>query len=291
MTVRGFVHLTAATLTYGGLHVIDKAALRGGADVSAYTVSRVFIAALILFIFAAATCPRSLSRVVEKGTIRDLVLIGVLASGWGLLLQITGLARTTAINAGLLLTLVAPGTTIFAVWLLGEPLTKSLILASLLMLGGVWSIYGLDKTTAFGFGDILILIAALGYAYSNVHARKTMKNTETTIVTLGRLIFGALSIAILLPFVPLNFSSLASQPALVLLGGAVFGIRMVTYYKGIALEGASVAATFLLFSPVVTALSAHFFLAEPLSPGIAAGIALTLAGGWLLISSASSASS
>jgi drug/metabolite transporter (DMT)-like permease len=65
-------------------------------------------------------------------------------------------------------------------------------------------------------------------------------------------------------------------------GGAIFGVRMVSYYKGIEIEGASVAAAFLLLSPVVSVLSANAFLSEPLTGSIIAGVTLAVAGGVLL---------
>ena len=129
----------------------------------------------------------------------------------------------------------------------------------------------------------MVLAAAVAFAFSNVHARKTMNNMPTTLVTLGRLAFGSLSIAVLLPFLQLPLAVLARAPLLVCLGGAVFGMRMVAYYKGIEYEGAGPAATFLLFSPVVTALTAHVMLGEALTVWIISGMALVVLGGMLLV--------
>lgn len=285
MTLKGFNYLMVATVAYGILHVIDKAALSGGVDSTAYTISRVFIAALMLGGIALATQQNVVSNLFRAGSLRDLVIIGTLASGWGLLLQIQGLSLTSATNTALLLTLVAPVTTFFAVLILKEELFPGLVISMLVMIAGICCVYGLDQATSFGAGDTLILIAVLGYGMSNVLVRKTMNNVPATIVTLGRLLFGSLSIAILIPVLATPLASVTNAPFWTLLGGIVFGVRMTAYHKGIQHEGASVAATFLLFSPLVTELTAKIALGEFLTTGTVVGTVLTAVGGWILVAS------
>ena len=110
MTRPGVLYLSIATLTYGVLHVIDKAVLNQGIPAPSYTVCRVFIAFFILALFTLARPHPDWKLVIRNSNLRDLLIIGVLASGWGLLLQTFGLTFTSATNVSMLLGLVAPFT-------------------------------------------------------------------------------------------------------------------------------------------------------------------------------------
>ncbi len=282
MSVTGFIYLLIATLSYGAIQAIDKVVLNAKVDPAAYTISRVVISMLILGVLVLAKNRQSFISVFKPIHWKDLFIIGVLASGIGLLFQIIGLSYTTATNMSILLAFTAPLTTLFAVFILKEKISKLFILATLLMLSGVVLIYIKQPISAFGLGDILIMLSVTGYAYSNVYAKKTMGKLPTSTVTLGRLLFGSLSLLLLFPFLGYSFSSIFNSLWLVILGGAVFGIRMLTYYKGIEIEGASTAATFLLFSPVVTVGLATKYLNEPLTEIVIWGMTLVIFGGLLL---------
>jgi drug/metabolite transporter (DMT)-like permease len=196
MSPAGLLHLLVAALSYGVLHVLDRSAMLRGVDPAAYTIARVFIAMAILGASMRLHGTLPLLSVFQRDKIRDLAIIGVLASGLGLFLQIKGLAYSSATNVSVLLTLVAPLTALFALPILKEPISRTFLAAAGLMLSGVWLIYLGNRFSPFGSGDILVFLAMTGYAYSNVHARKTMKNIPTTLVTFGRLVFGSLSIAL-----------------------------------------------------------------------------------------------
>src|SRR5260221_14172866 len=108
MNIRGIVYLVIATLTYGGLQVVDKLALNAHVDSSAYTISRVFISMLFLAVFISFQKGQRVSVAFKKEHLKDLIIIGVLASGIGLLFQVVGLSLTTATNTSIILTFVAP---------------------------------------------------------------------------------------------------------------------------------------------------------------------------------------
>lgn len=281
MNKLGIIYLLIATLSYGGLQVVDKLVLNSKVDASAYTISRVFIAAIFLAFFIFFRNKQNFLHTFKKENLRDLIIIGILASGISLLFQIIGLSLTTATNVSIILTFVAPLTSLFAFFVLKENLPKLFFIASILMLiGSILALY--KPITPLGFGDLLIFIAVICFAYSNVYAKRTMKNVPTRIVTFGRLLFGSLSLAVLIPFFNFSFYSLFNAPYFVILGGLIFGIRMIAYYKGIEIEGASIAATFLLFSPVVTILLAVLLLNEPLTLNVISGLITVIIGGLLL---------
>jgi len=281
MKKTGVLYLIIATLTYGGLQIVDKLALNAKIDSSAYTISRVFISMLFLAAFVSFRKKHSIVIVFRRENLKDLIIIGVLASGIGLLFQIIGLSFTTATNTSIILTFVAPLTSVFAYFVLREPMPKMFLIASILMVTG--SIIILYKPISpFGTGDLLVCIAVIGFSFSNAYAKRTMKNIPTEVVTFGRLFFGSLSIVLLIPFLHFGFATLIKAPFWVVLSGFIFGIRMVTYYKGIEIEGAAIAATFLLFSPVVTVLLASLFLGESFTTNVVGGLITIIIGGFLL---------
>lgn len=282
MKKSGLFFLIIATLSYGAVQIVDKAVLNYKVNPSAYAVSRVFISMFFLAVTLILQRKHKLSSVFKRKHLKDLIIIGIFGSGIGLLMQISGLSYTTATNMSMLLVFVAPFTSIFAFLMLQEPLSKRFISASMLMLFGVLIIYAKNSVSRFGPGDFLIIMATIGYAYSNVYAKKTMRNLPSMIVTFGRLLFGSLSLLILFPVLNFSFKTLLNAPFLVISGGVIFGIRMITYYKGMEIENASVAGTFLLFSPVVTVSLASLFLKEPLTVQTVIGFCLVFTGGLLL---------
>ncbi|MBN1827966.1 MAG: DMT family transporter [Deltaproteobacteria bacterium] len=282
MSYRGFFFLATAALSYGILHVVDKSAVSRGVDPAAYTVMRIVIAMAVLAAVVMLKGDDRIRSVFRKDNIKDLFIIGVFGSGIGLFFQIKGLSLSSVTNVSLLLTLVAPMTSFLAFLILKEPISKRFILSSAFMVAGVCSIHLRNTYAPFNRGDLLVTFAMVGFAYSNIHARKTMKSMSVTLVTFGRLVFGSLSLGILMPFLGASLPSLLNAPVLVVLGGCLFGVRMAAYYKGIEIEGASVAATFLLFSPAVAVLSAHLVLGEPITGPIMVGIGLVIVGGFLL---------
>src|SRR5579864_720597 len=158
MKKAGIIYLTIATLTYGGLQIVDKLALNAKIDSSAYTISRVFISMLFLAAFISFRGKHSIMRVFKREHLKDIIIIGVLASGIGLLFQIIGLSFTTATDTSIILTFVAPLTSVFAFFILKESMPKMFLIASILMIvGGIIILY--KSVSPFNLGDLLICLA------------------------------------------------------------------------------------------------------------------------------------
>jgi drug/metabolite transporter (DMT)-like permease len=284
MPIKGIFYLSITALTYGMLHIVDKAALKYGADPGLYTILQVALAAVFLSFYTKVRGKHSIRSIFRKPYLKDLVIIGILTTGIGLLFKIEGLSYSSATNVSLMLTLVAPMTSLFAFFYLKEKITRRFIAASAIMLCGVWAIYFKNDYSPFGWGDFLIILAIIFFACGNVYIRKTLThNVPVSLVTLGRFVFGALSLVLVLPFLSISFDGLRQAFWLMLLGSAIFGIRMAAYHKGIEIAGASQAATFILVSPVVSVIGAHFLLGEPVTGSIFIGIILVLGGTALML--------
>ncbi len=279
---KGFIFLAISTLAYGFIHIIDKMVLNEGADAAAYSFFRVAIGAFIVGVFALFTKRDSLKLTVDKRFLKSLILIGVIGMGWRVLFQIMGLEHTTPTNVAVTMMLVAPLTTLFAVLHFKEKLPRHFWRVSIALLLGVYLVLGRGELIIPNFGDALILIAAIGFGYSNAYSKGTLNKLSTTIVTFGSLLFGALSIGILIPVFSFPIGSLLPVLGMALLGGVVFGIRMITFFKGIDLTSASIAAHFILLAPVITAIASSYFLAEQILPMQWLGITIVLIGTYAL---------
>ncbi len=278
----GFVFLAVSALAYGLIHVIDKLSLNAGADPFSYSFARIGIGAVMMALFLKTTGKSNLHVVFDSRLIKDFVIIGVLASGWGLLFQIVGLQYTTPTNVAVTLVLAAPLTTLFAVLFFKEKLPKNFLPISFLLLAGVYLVLTKGKGFSLNSGDLLVVIASAAFAFSNAYAKETLKSVRTSVLAFARLLFGALSIALLFPFLPFHPASLLPSLSIVLLGGLIFGIRVITFYKGVELTTASIAMHATLVFPVITALSSYALFGTPIELVQWLGIALVLGGAYAL---------
>lgn len=266
-----------------------------------YTVSRVVLddigpatlAFLRLAIGAAVLVPlsRRLNPDARQVGSRDrwtIFWMGALGFAAAFALGHAGLARSTASNAALLITVEPAALIVLSPMLLGERLTRrELAGAVLAMVGAVVIVLnGVPGVTAglapHWRGDLLLVLSGVAYASYSLFGREVLARYRALPVTSWSIVWGTAAM------VPLTALELATGPAprftpMAIAGTIYLGVVMTALGYAAwnwALERVEAprAAIFLNVQPLLGALLGVWLLGEPLTPYMAAGGALILLG-------------
>jgi drug/metabolite transporter (DMT)-like permease len=246
---------------------------------------RLVIGALVLIPLAVALQPAAAAPIgrADRWNIRWM---GVLGFAGAFAFSHWGIARSTATNAALLITVEPISLILLSPWALGERLTRRERLGATLALAGaaVVVVNGIPGITAalvpHWRGDLLLILAGLAYAAYSLFGRGVLTRHPAITVTAWSIAWG---VAAMLPLAALEWSA---GVELRLNGPAILGVLYLAVlitalgYLGWnwALERvpAPRAAIFLNIQPLVGALLGVYYLGEPLT-------AFTVAGGVLIL--------
>jgi len=248
---------------------------------------RLVIGALVLIPVAVAVRPAAAAP-IGRADRWSIVWMGVLGFAGAFAFSHWGIARSTATNAALLITVEPISLILLSPWALGERLTpRERLGAALALLGAaVVVVNGIPGVTAalapHWRGDLLLLLAGLAYASYSLLGRGVLTRHPAIAVTAWSIAWG---VAAMLPLAALEWSA---GVALQLTGPSILGVlylALIITALGYlawnwALERvpAPRAAIFLNIQPLVGALLGVYYLGEPLTVFTAVGGGLILTG-------------
>ena len=274
---RAVTALAAAGLAWGTSVPLSKAAL-GWLSPGWLVVIRFALAAAVLL----ATVDRSALRAAFRW---QVLAWGAVGFGGSVLLQNTGLARTSVTHTALLIgtgpVLVA---VIAAAWHrnVARPVAWAGFAVSLV---GIVVVAGGHGGGATGFGDALVLVSVLIVATMTVAQGRLLEGQNPAAITAVQFLGAALAA---LP-VALCTSGLPHAPApggagvvavLAVVSLAVVGtlVPFTLFAYGQHAVSAEVAGAFLNLEPLVGSLAGVVFFAEPAGPRLLVGGAAILGG-------------
>jgi drug/metabolite transporter (DMT)-like permease len=267
----------------GGLGVAPlakKAALTAGAAPAplAFTTTLVAAFAAIAFLLGA----RGLRGLVApRGrAYLHVFLVGFLGSGAVALLAVIAMTGTTATNRGLFQSMYPVATAVAARALLGERLRRLAYLVIGCMTLGLlaMNLSGGDLRLGPPFWLLTLTLPLIGL--SDVYARRTLDDADPAFVTVGRLVSGALGLALVLPWVAAEqWVELRDAAAWIGAAGVATTAGLVGLYRAMDTAGASLAAAFAALAPVVTVSLEWVVLGATFSVSQLAGVAIVVAGG------------
>ncbi len=249
------------------------------------TALRIGAAALIMlylhpFVVRDAVPWREAPRVFVLG------LLGIAANQ---ALFVVGLARTTAINATLIITTIPVFTYVVALLLGKENLGPRRAAGIILAFGGVLYLLGMSRFQAgasSAIGDLLVALNCLSFSVFLVLARPMAQRYEAMSLTTGYFLAGALIL------VPLGWSSGLPEQSAAMPGAAwlvmafiVIGPTVAAYaLNNTALRTvpASTVAVFIYLQPIIATLTAAWLLDEEVSWRLLPAAALVFSGLWLV---------
>ena len=248
---------------------------------------RLVIGALVLIPLAVALRPATAAP-IGRADRWSILWMGVLGFAGAFAFSHWGIARSTATNAALLITVEPISLILLSPWALGERLTRREGLGAALALVGaavvvVNGIPGLTATLVPHWrGDLLLILAGLAYAAYSLFGRGVLTRHPAIAVTAWSIAWG---VAAMLPLAALEWSAGAR---IQLTGPAILGVLylalLITALGYLAWNWALErvpaprAAIFLNIQPLVGALLGVYYLGEPLTVFTVAGGALILIG-------------
>lgn len=278
MSPKGLFYLIIASLTFGFTFITDKIGIDSGVDPGVFSFVRIFFALIFVFL-VWLKFRKSRKLKLTKKYIPNLIVIGVIASGVAILIANISLQTTTATNVGVMQGLIAATTMIFAYFMLKERLPGLFYPVLILM------VIGLILLTSDGFtelpkkGDFLVLTIVPIVAFVNSYAKKTMKNLHWLSVALGRFLFGSIFLVLAIPFFGIDkISTISNGFIWVILSAILVGFRVIAFYKGIELEGPTLAATMLSIGPVITIIMESLVLGASFSLVMVLGFLMVIIG-------------
>jgi drug/metabolite transporter (DMT)-like permease len=282
-----YVILLAANLVFATGYAVSRIVL---ADVGPATLglARVLIGGAPLLAWAAwhgRSAPR------RRWTVDDRIRVafmGVVGFALAFALGNWGLARSTASNAALLITVEPTTLLVLAPLLLGERLSGRETLGAVLTLLGavvvvVDGVPGLTRSLMPHWrGDLLLILSGVAYAAYSLLGQGVLTRHPVARVTAHSVVWGAVSIA------PLAAHEWHAGPPPAWTATAVVG----TLYLGVVITalgyavwnwclervGAARVAAFVNVQPLAGALLGVWWLHEPLTPFLVGGGLLIVAG-------------
>lgn len=283
----GHVALIGVQLCFGFFPVFGRTAMdpERGFDPFAVAVWRVVGGALILGVAAFAIYGRRAVPAAEKlPRLLLLALTGIVANQ---ALYLSGLARSTAGNAGLMMCTIPVFTFAVAVVLRQEHFSPRRAAGVALSLVGVLPMVVGGSDALLGehaVGNLLMVGNCVCYAFYLVLSKPLREGTPAVVLLFW-------NYALALPFVPLFLLNTSAFPlegdpevwlslGYVVLFPTVFGYLLNVFALGRV--RASTTALYIYLQPVVSALGGAWLLGETLGPRAGVAAAALFLGVWLV---------
>lgn len=271
-TTAGVAALVAASVIWGTSFVLAKVAL---------VEMRVEHVLLYRFLFALLPfLPVVLFSRVRPAR-RDLwlfALTGFLMVPVTFMLQVAGLAFTSATSAALLIGTGAPLLALAAVLFEGERLGRRGWLAVTLSCLGVGLLVGLPGTGDDWRGNLMIFVSMVIASIWVITTKRLVTRYPAFHATGWILLFGTsqLAVSLLWAGAPPIELSIGAWASLVMLGLGCTTLAYVLWNWGIVQVGAGPAGVYLNLQPIAGALLGIAVMGDAVGPGIAAGGVLIL---------------
>ena len=281
----GELSMVGSAVLWGLLPVISKQAY---AHIPVMVCAALSALAAALF-FALLTTVRGewrevLNREAMASSLISALGIGVIYYGmvfWG---QSMVPASTTSV-----LLLMEVFFSMLLLRLMGhEQLSRRQVMGALVMVVGAILVLAPDSVDAFGYGELIILLAAAVPPLANYHMQKARKLVGVSSIMFVRSVISFVmlaAVALTVELMPSTDALLAALPWVVVNGLLLFGISKVLFVEAIRRIPISKAIAMNSLTPLVALASAWWMLNEPAGWYQWLGCVPLSWGCWLLVSS------
>lgn len=281
-----YVSALGATLLWGTQGPVAKVLVTEATFLPLAALRGVAAATLLLAIVGGQSGWKALA--LPRDDLLRVVGVGVIGLCLGQIAWLYALIHVP-VSVTVLLTNTSPVyIALLAVLWLGEPLRRDMVLGMLLSFAGVALLVlrGGGPTGVLDLGGVAAgLLSGLAWAVFTVGGRSLVARYEPTrAVALAAGVGAVCLVPLALLLSP--WTALAGMPR-VLAGGLYLGvvpvaIGYVLWYGALRRLRAAQAAAFQYLVPVWTVAIAAVWLGEPLTPPLAGGMVLVIAGVWLV---------
>jgi drug/metabolite transporter (DMT)-like permease len=268
-------------LIAGGTHIVAKAVVRD-IDAATLTFLRSLISAGGLAVFLIAKGTR---LTMEKADWKRLAVLGFLGIPVNQFFYLYGLKFSTAANGALLYATTPVFILLLSYFVLDEKITKKKTFGILLAFAGVAMVVferGVDFSSEYTFGNLMILIAVVAWALFTIYGKPMIlkygaMQTTSIAMFMGTLIFlpHGLFFSLSYPYTQLESGHWAGILYLGI-GTSIFGY-MLWYYALGHIE-ASKLAVFANGQPIVATILSLIFLDYTITAPFIIGGSVTIVG-------------
>lgn len=226
-------------------------------------------------------------RKLSRRDMFKLVAVGIVGGTLPFYLFFTGLSTIPAINAAMIHKSLVFWVSILALIFLKERMTKTQLLAVLILFSSNYIIPGF-KGFSFSLGEMMILGATLLWSIETIIAKKVLSHVDPDIVTGFRMGLGSLILMIVaIAQAPASLASLASiEPTqlfwLALTMLTLFGY-VSTWYRALKLAPAITVTAILVSSTLITNILSAVFVTQTWNGVLTLQGAVTILGIGLMI--------
>jgi len=276
--------LIAVQFCFGVFPIVGKIALRGF-EPRAVLVWRLAVGSIVLLAIAAARHGRAvLPSGKDLAQLFGLSILGVILNQ---LLFLEGLKRSTAVNAGLLITVIPVATTAIAVALGREVLTRRRTIGMALSVAGVAALFlhrGADVGGERLKGDLFITINAISYSFYLVLAKPVLMRLPQLVVVAWLFLFGLFLVPWFARDVAWVPDGATQEQWLALVGVLLFPTVLAYLLNTIVLSRthASTTAAYVMLQPFISAALGIVLLGERPGLEVAFTAVCVLLGLWLV---------
>jgi len=274
--LQGYIFAFLAALGYGSASTLGKLAL-GSASPILIASSAATVGGLMLFAYRP-------TAKIDRGSLPLFALVTLCGAIIGPILFYSGLRLTSAVSTALLSNGELLFTSIIAIAIFKESLSRRQYFASLLVVAGIVAIstnLNLHATSLLSnlAGSLFILGATLSWSIENNLVRKLSLHVDAIVMAKWRNLVGGLTLLAFILVSGQNISIEASTiPYIVLIG--IIPVGLTTAFLYLALSRIGAVRSLLVFSTgsLFGTLYAHVLLGEPITSVQIVGGAILFAG-------------
>ncbi len=183
----GGLALSISTLANSTFNSYAKVLTGALSSISILFVSEILTAFFVLFSYGTVPIFRSIGR-LHKKDMMWVMITGFFNGIIGPLFLFAGLYYTTAVNASFFGNMQMVFTVLLAAWILGERILPGHYAAIFTIMAGtvIISLKGFTDGMDLQFGDVLVILSSLGYAFGSVFYRKYLSHVEAHVALFVR---------------------------------------------------------------------------------------------------------
>ncbi len=268
-------------LITGGTHIVAKAVVTK-VDAATLTFMRSIISTVGL---AGAFLLKGSKLKIERQDWKTMVLLGLIAIPINQFFYLYGMKFTTAANGALLYAITPVIVLVLSRVILKERVTVKKTLGIALAFVGVSIVVferGVDFSSDYTFGNLMILIAVVAWALFTIHGRKMILKygafqTTAVAMILGMFLFFPVG---LIASVQFPFSELTpfQWAGILYLGVGTSILGYFLWYYALGKIETSKVAVFANGQPIVATLLSLMFLDYTITPPFVVGGVITITG-------------
>lgn len=257
----GILFAIGVCLSFGTLGIVDK--IGSKTNPLLFSFQSLLLALIFSLIFALLYFKRSFLPTIKNLTIYSwklIIAVGLLASGFAILLRFFGLRESTGTFASLSQVITTSTTAILAWIIFREKLSKQAWIFFVIIVISIYFVsVGKIALIDIKNGDKFIILGAILIGTANIFSKKAIQNMNPIILSVGRLLIGFLFLLIVSLF--LSRSGIFQDfNWWVILSGLLWSANVIFFNLAVKRIGVTLTASLIMMAPILTMILEYFLL-------------------------------